>query len=170
MTSPPSAIPAVRVAPAPSAAPPPNAFIIPAEHVPDHAGVVSFVSSQERHGEWLLPRLLRVVGVFGNVEIDLTRARVGAGRSRIEVRAILANVEITVPPGMRVECDGSGIAANFEVNTNVQPPLGSDAPVISIGGMALFANVEVNVVDPNAPGWMERIAARFGRGSGIKKP
>jgi hypothetical protein len=144
-------------------APPVHPFVIPADYVPDRAGTVSFLSSQLRQGEWLLPRLFRVVSVLGNVEIDLTRARVGPGMSRIEVRAIFGNVEITVPPGMRVECDGSGIGANFEVKTQVQPPLDADAPIISIGGFAMFANVEVNVVDPDAPGWMDRLAARFGR-------
>ena len=155
MTSPPHAIPA---APAPPSRHP---LVVPAEYVPEHAGTVSFFSSQERKGEWLLPRVFRVVSVLGNVEIDLTRARVAAGTSRIEIRALFGNVEVTIPPGMRVECDGSGIAANFEVDAQVQPPPGSDAPLISIGGTALFANVEIKVVDPDKPGWMERIAARF---------
>ena len=157
MTSPPHAIPAAPVTPAR------HPFVVPAEYVPEHAGLVSFVSSQERKGEWLLPHVFRVVSVLGNVEIDLTRARVAAGTSRIEIRAVFGNVEVTIPPGMRVECDGSGIAANFEVDTQVQPPLGTDAPLISIGGTALFANVEIKVVDPDKPGWMERIAARFSR-------
>lgn len=152
-----SNVPRVPVAPAV------HPFIIPDEHVPEHAGTVSFLSSQARQGEWILPRLFRIVSVFGNVEIDLTRARVGPGTSRIEVRAVFGNVEITVPPGMRVECDGSGVAANFEVDAKTQPAVDVDAPRISVGGIALFANVEVKVIDPNAPGWMERLAARFGR-------
>lgn len=144
------------------AAPAVHPFIVPDEHVPANAGTVSFLSSQARQGEWVLPRLFRVVSVFGNVEIDLTRARVGPGTSRIEVRALFGNVEITVPPDMRVECDGSGVVANFEVDAKVQPAVGMDAPLISVGGTALFANVEVTVIDPNAPTWIQRVAARFG--------
>lgn len=154
--SPPDSIPA---------APAHQAHIIPVAYVPERAGTVSFFSSQTREGDWLLPRLFRLVSVFGNIEIDLTHARVGPGTSRIEVRALFANIEITVPPWIRVECDGSGIAANFEVDTKLQPPPEVDAPVISVGGVAMFGNVEVKVVDPNAPGWIDRIAARF-RGDG----
>ncbi len=140
---------------------PARSLIIPAEFVPDRAGTVAFLSSQGRRGDWMLPRLFRVVSVFGNVEIDLTRARVGPGTSRIEVRAMMGNVEIIVPPELRVECDGSGILANFEVDTKAQSLVPWDAPLISIGGTAFMANVEVKVVDPNAPDWLERLATRL---------
>jgi cell wall-active antibiotic response 4TMS protein YvqF len=139
----------------------PSSVVIPSELVPDRAGTVSFLSNQTRHGDWLLPRLFRVVACVGSVTIDLTRARVGPGSSRIEVRAIFGNVEIIVPPELRVECDGSGILANFELHMKAQPALSPDAPLISIGGTAFMANVEVTVVDPNAPGWLEKLASRF---------
>ena len=98
---------------------------------------------------------------MGSVVIDLTRARVGPGTSRIEVLAFMGNVEIIVPPELRVECDGSVILGNFEVNTKAQPLLPLDAPLISIGGTSFLANVEVKVVDPNAPGWLERLSKRL---------
>jgi hypothetical protein len=140
---------------------PARSLIIPPEFVPERAGIVSFLSGQNRHGDWLLPRLFRVVSVLGNVVIDLTRARVGPGMSRIEVRAVMGNVEIIVPPELRVMCDGSGILANFEANTKAQPPLPPDAPLISIGGSAFMANVEVKVVDPNAPDWIDKLTSRL---------
>jgi hypothetical protein len=129
--------------------------------VPERGGAVALLGNQTRHGEWLLPRLFRVVAALGNQTIDLTRARVGPGTSRIEIRAILGNVEITVPPELRVECDGSGLLGSFELDNKVQSALPSDAPLISIGGTAFLANVEINVVDPNAPGWFDKLAARF---------
>jgi len=140
---------------------PARSLIIPSELVPDRAGTVSFLGSQSRHGDWMLPRLFRAVSVFGNIVIDLTRARVGPGTSRIEVRAFMGNVEIIVPPELRVECDGSGILANFGVDTKAQSLLPWDAPLISIGGTAFMANVEVKVVDPNAPDWLDRLTSRL---------
>ena len=137
-----------------------RSLIIPSEFVPDRAGTVGFLGNQTRRGDWLLPRLFRVVSCLGSVEIDLTRARVGPGMSRIEVRAILGNVEIIVPPELRVECDGSAILGNFEADTRAQAPL-PDAPLISIGGTSFLANVEVRVVDPNAPHWLDRLTARL---------
>jgi predicted membrane protein len=136
---------------------------VPPELVPERAGTVGFFGSQSRKGDWLLPRLFRAVSVLGNVELDLTRARVGPGTSRIEVMAVFGNVEVTVPPGFRVECDVSGMFNNSEVDARNQGPLSPDAPTISIGGTAFFANVEVKVVDPNAPGWIERLTARLSR-------
>jgi cell wall-active antibiotic response 4TMS protein YvqF len=135
--------------------------IIPAEFVPDRAGTVGFLGNQTRKGDWILPRLFRAVSVLGSVTIDLTHARVGPGTSRIEVRAVLGNVEIIVPPELRVECDGSALLANFEADTKAQAPLPPDAPLISVGGSAFFANVEVRVVDPNAPDWIDRLTSRL---------
>jgi hypothetical protein len=140
---------------------PPSSVVIPSELVPARAGTVGFLGSQTRKGDWLLPREFRVVCVLGNVLLDLTRARVGPGTSRIEVRVVFGNVEIIVPPELRVECDGSAILANFEANTKAQSTLSAEAPLISIGGIAFAGNVEVKVVDPNAPDWIDRIAARF---------
>jgi hypothetical protein len=140
---------------------PPRSLIIPPELVPDQAGTVSFLGSQTRQGDWLLPRLFRVVSAVGNVKIDLTRARVGAGTSRIEVRAVFGNVEIIVPPHLRVECDGTGILSNFELDTRAQLPLSPDAPLISIGGTAFLGNVEIKVVDPDAPDWLDRLTSRL---------
>jgi cell wall-active antibiotic response 4TMS protein YvqF len=140
---------------------PPRSSVIPSEHVPERAGTVAFFSSQVRQGEWLLARLFRIVSLFGNVEIDLTRARVGPGTSRIEVRAIFGNIEIRVPPEFRVESDGSGVFANFESDTRAQQSLSPDAPVISVGGSAYFGNVEVTVVDPNEPTFLQRISQKL---------
>jgi hypothetical protein len=150
------------VSPEPKSAPyTPRSSVIPAEYVPDSSGTVAFLSGQVRQGEWLLPRLFRVVSVLGNVEIDLTRARVGPGTSRIEIRAVFGNVEIKVPPELRVVCDGTGFLGNFESDTRAQNLLSPDAPVISIVGTAYFANVEVKVVDPNEPSFLDRITATF---------
>jgi hypothetical protein len=144
-----------------SRATPARSLIIPSEHVPERAGTVGFLGNQTRQGDWLLPRLFRVVSALGSVTIDLTRARVGPGTSRIEVRAVFGNVEIIVPPELRVECDGSGILGNFEAKTKAQRQLPLDTPLISVGGTAFFANVEVKVVDPDAPDWLDRLTSRL---------
>lgn len=140
---------------------PARSLVIPSDLVPERAGAVSVLGSQNRRGDWIMPRELRVVAFMGNVEIDLTRARVGPGTSRIEVRCVFGNVEITVPPQLRVECDGTGFLGNFEVNTKGQALLDPSAPIISVGGTAFLGNCEVKVVDPDAPSWIDRLAAKF---------
>src|SRR4051794_27815053 len=60
---------------------------------PSHAGVVSFLSSNERQGRWELPRHFRALAVLGNVELDLREANVGYGLSVIEAVAVMGNIE-----------------------------------------------------------------------------
>jgi hypothetical protein len=138
-----------------------RAFIIPSEMVPPTAGVVGFLGSQSRGGDWLLPRLFRAVCALGNVKIDLTRARVGAGTSVIDARSFLGNIEILVPPHLRVECRGSGVLGNFEHSGSSVAVPPADAPLIIIDGTAFFGNVEVKVVDPDAPGFVGRLMAKI---------
>jgi hypothetical protein len=97
---------------------------------------------------------------MGNIELDLTNARLGPGESEIEIKCVFANVEITVPPDVRVLCDGDGIAGAFEVKTiGKVPPLPVDAPTLRITGTAYLGNVEVTVKGFVGPGWKERLKA-----------
>ena len=71
----------------------------------------------------------RTFTFMGNVELDLTTARIGAGTSEIEIRCIMANVEITVPSDIRVISDGEGMLGSFEIiRVGEIPPLPPDAP------------------------------------------
>jgi hypothetical protein len=131
------------------------------ELVPERAGVVGFLGSQQRAGDWLLPRELRAVAAMGNVVIDLTRARVGPGTSHVEVRSIFGNVEIIVPPHIRVDCKVSAVLGSVECKSKAPVVLAPDAPTIVVDGIAFLGNVEVRIVDPNAPGFVDRLLARI---------
>ncbi len=127
--------------------------------VPARAGVTVWWSSVMRDGDWVLPRIFRAFAFMGNVEIDLTSARLGEGESEIEVRCILANIEITVPREIRVICDGEGIAANFEITRIGETTPPPDAPTLRITGNAYLGNVSVIVKGPVGPGWKEKLVA-----------
>lgn len=144
---------------------PPAWAIIPSALAPDRAGTVSFFGNQTRQGEWILPRLFRAVSIMGSITIDLTRARIAAGTSLIDVRCIFGDIKILVPPELRIECDGNTFAGNFESETKVHLSYSADAPLVRVTGIAVMGNVEVKVVDPNEPSWLEKISARLsGRG------
>jgi hypothetical protein len=98
---------------------------------------------------------------MGNVELDLTSVRIGPGESHIEVRCIFGNVEITVPPDIRVEVDGQPFVGVFEVTRSAPSTTAPDAPLLRISGSVALGAVTINVIDPNAPGWLERIRAKF---------
>jgi hypothetical protein len=135
--------------------------IVSDDQVPARRGTVSFLSSVTRNGDWTLPRHFRAVSVLGNLELDLTRARIGAGTSEIELKSVLGNITIVVPNDLRVECEGEALAGSFDIAREASSSMSPDAPLVRITGTALLGAVSVVVVDPNAPGWFERVRARL---------
>jgi hypothetical protein len=136
-------------------------LVIPPELVPERRGAVAIFSSLNRDGDWILPRVFRVVSFMANVELDLTSVRIGPGESHIEIRCMWGNVEITVPPDIRVEVDGHPVVGFFEVSRKAATTHSPDAPLLRITGSAVMGAVTIYVVDPNAPGWLEKIRARL---------
>ncbi len=136
-------------------------MLVPAEMVPPVRGVTAFLSAQARSGDWILPRLFRAVSFWGSVTIDLTSARFGAGTSKVEVVAIMGSIEVFVPPDVRVECEGDAIIGSFEMHGQKWSKPADGAPLVIVTGTAYLGSVEVKVVDPNAPSWLETLATRW---------
>ena len=129
-------------------------------------GIVSFLSSTEREGNWELPRHLRALAVLGNVELDLREAIVGVGLYVIEAVAVLGNVEITVPPELHVECDGEALMGSFtlQFEGRVNTAAASRETIIRVTGTAYAASVTVRVKGPD-----EDVLSRIGRNLGFKR-
>ncbi len=151
---PPGSVPAAPVMPYPS-----GPVLVPSESVPDRQGVMACLSNATRNGHWLLPRLFRALAIMGEVKLDLRNVHLGAGTSEIQVRAILGNIEITVPHNLRVECDGTPFLGEFSVKHRSKSAPSPDAPIIRITGGAFMASVKVRVIDPQAPTTMDRVRA-----------
>jgi predicted membrane protein len=82
---------------------------------------------------------------MGNIELDLTNARVGPGESRIEIRCMWGNVEITVPPEIRVEVDGHPVLGVFEIERKAASMTSPDAPLVRVTGSAIMGAVTIHV-------------------------
>ena len=108
--------------------------------VPGRRGAVAFLSSTNRDGDWILPRSFRVVAFMGNVELDLTNVRLGSGESHIEIRCIFGNVEITVPPGIRIEVEGDPFIGTFEVTRSAPSTTAPDA-LLDVNGQGKFVGL-----------------------------
>lgn len=113
-------------------------------------GILSVISRVDRGGEWELPARLWVCALVGDVRLDLTRARFLPGTSEIEVLAVVGQIRITVPHGVRVECDGGGLMRDFRLKRVSNATPRSDAPCVRITGSAYMGSVIVRVVDPAA--------------------
>ena len=146
-----------------ASAPPPavKPLVVPDPLIPERKGTLAFVSNVERHGDWILPRHYRALSVMGNLALDLTRARLGAGISQIEIVCIMGAVTILVPPDIRLDCDAIPVIGNLEVRRNAETTTSPDAPLVQISGTAFMGSIEVEVVDPNAPSWAKRLRSRW---------
>jgi len=127
---------------------------------PANPGVFACFSNIEREGYWAPPRQFRALSIFGSVTLDLTQAELGA-HTDIEIRCFMGNVEVIVPPGVRLECDGDATIGNFEVHRLVPSTQSGDAPTVYIKAGVLFGNIEVTVLDPDAPSFFQKIKARW---------
>lgn len=131
--------------------------VVPGSAVPQRAGVAACFSKSVREGDWLLPRGFRAVALMGSVRLDLTRSAVAEGVSDIEIMCVMGSVEIIVPHQLRVECDGDHTVGSFEITHDSGSVPAADAPLVRIRGRVFMGSVDVKVVDPNAPGWFERL-------------
>ena len=114
------------------------------------------MSSNRRDGEWLLPRLFRAVAFMGELHLDLTRVRLGAGVSEIELVAIMGQVNVRVPQNLRLEVHGQPVMGELQVNWGATGTASADAPLLRIHAGGFMGALVVDVVDPNAAGWLDR--------------
>lgn len=129
---------------------PVHPFVIPAEFVPERRGAVVFLSSSNRNGDWILPRTFRVVCCMGNIELDLMSAKLAPGESQIEIRCVFGNVEITVPPEIRVDAEGHAFMGTFEQTRSAPASQWPGAPLLRIIGSVFMGAVTIKVAAPDS--------------------
>lgn len=98
-----------------------------------------------RRGPWTPARLTRIVALMGGAELDFREAEIGSGITEVSVAAIMGGVEIIVPPGLAVECNGIGIMGGFEHHASGARRPDDTTPLLRINGVALMGGVEVHV-------------------------
>ena len=119
------------------------------------------LSHTRRDADWVLPRLFRIFAFWGNAEIDLTNALLSSGTSHIEIKCIMASVEIIVPPDVRVDCEVEAVVGSAEVRREIGSTTSLEAPLVRITGTSFMGSIEVKVIDPNAPSFAERLRRKI---------
>lgn len=132
------------------------AMYAPSSVIPERGLMIAVFAGNARKGSWLVPRLLNVFALFGGAEIDLREARFAPGVTDIHVGAFFGGVEITVPPGVRVESNGTAIMGGFQAGGSADLLLDPSQPVLRLHGLAVFGGVEVKVRGPS-----KKMLARF---------
>lgn len=112
-------------------------------HVPRTALIMGVLGGASRKGRWIPARKTNAIGLMGGVELDMREAVLAPGVTEIHCFAIWGGIEVVVPPGVAVECDGVGILGGFEQRHETELLTDPDSPVIRIRGIALMGGVEV---------------------------
>jgi hypothetical protein len=77
----------------------------------------------------------------------------------------MASVKIIVPPDLRVESDIDAVVGSAEIQRAIASTTSPDAPTVRISGSAFLGSIEIKVIDPNAPTFMEKLRRKIGRKS-----
>jgi hypothetical protein len=103
---------------------------------------VAFMSSFKKVGDWVPARRNVVWAVMGNATIDLREALFPEGVIELHCVALMGEVKLIVPPGLRVACDGMAIMGEFTEyhSSGDERP---DAPIVRITGTAVMGNVNI---------------------------
>lgn len=111
--------------------------------------IATIMGETKRTGAWVVPAHLRVIAVMADVKLDLTEARLGP-HTVIDATAVMAEVRVLVPPGVRLETAGGSFMGSFTERWGVDDGLPSDAPIVKVTGLSVMAEVAVKVGAPDA--------------------
>jgi hypothetical protein len=126
-------------------------------HRPEDRSLIAVLSGAERRGQWRVPKRLRVYALMGGAVLDFREVLLPPGETEVKVYAIMGGVEIIVPPGLAVECDGIGVLGGFESVDRAPPVPDPDRPLLRITGLAVMGGFEVST---RLPGESARQARR----------
>jgi hypothetical protein len=113
---------------------------------------LAIMSGVERRGRWRVPTDSTAVAVMGGVGLDLRGAVLSAQVTTITAVAFMGGVEITVPPGIRVDMHGFGFMGGVDNRAEPEMDLPLDAPVLRVNGYAFMGSVEVRTKPPKPRG------------------
>jgi hypothetical protein len=137
-------LPALSTAPAPR-------LPVPAGKRTPARNFIAVMSGVVRRGAWVVPKHINAVAFMGGIELDLREATLDPGVTEIDVLAVMGGVVVTVPPNVRLECDGFAFMGGFEDQLK-QPASGDpNAPVVRLTGFAFMGGVEARVLARGAP-------------------
>ncbi|MFD6099063.1 DUF1707 domain-containing protein [Nocardiopsis flavescens] len=109
--------------------------------------MVAVFGGCERKGRWLVEPRTNVSVLCGGVDLDLREAVLSRREVTIQVAVILGGVDITVPYGVRVINNTSGILGGTELHGTDQVT-DPNAPVIRLTGTCMLGGVSVKAKKP----------------------
>lgn len=155
-------------APVPAPKPVARASAAPARrNQPDDSRrYLAICSTFRREGDWTPNRITVLRAIMADVHLDLREATFVDREIEIDLMCFMASVQIFVPPGVRVECDGFGFMGEFSGRSD-DSRADDDAPTVRVRGSAIMGSVKVETRLPGESrlaAWRRR--RQLGRGKG----
>jgi hypothetical protein len=111
--------------------------------IDDADTIVNIFAGNNRKGAWDVPRVIRMINVFGGSELDFTDARFTAETTYITVFCLFGGVNIRVRDGMRTISKALCIFGG--VDNRGGTTLDPNAPLLVIEGLVLFGGIDIRV-------------------------
>jgi hypothetical protein len=100
------------------------------------------MSNVKKKGQWTPARNNRVVAVMGSAKFDLREALLLHGETHFDLHVVMGEVELIVPPGLRIECDGWAFMGEFD-DSHGEGLATANAPVIRVTGSVVMGAVRI---------------------------
>ena len=95
----------------------------------------------KRDGRWVVPEVLTVNAMFGEVEVDVTQAILQARHVQLHATVIGARLVLIVPDGVSVVVNTPMVLGRRRGSTPL--PAGAETPVIEVKGLVLGGEIIV---------------------------
>jgi Domain of unknown function (DUF1707)/Cell wall-active antibiotics response 4TMS YvqF len=112
---------------------------VPARPEDSFESMVAIFGGGDRKGRWRVKRRTNVLAVFGGYDLDMTDAVFEGREVVVSTFAMFGGVNITVPDGVEVRNQGSGIFGGYGAEGSENPD--PNAPVVVLKGVAIFGGV-----------------------------
>ena len=104
---------------------------------------ITLIGGIERRGRWRVPERLRLFGLIGGLELDLTEAVIENDEPVIEAWLVIGGLEIDVPEGIEVEVEGVTVLGGTENESPGRHVTGG--PRIRVRHFSLIGGTEIKV-------------------------
>src|SRR6266545_2752132 len=113
-----------------------------ADWPPESPFAVAIKGSVRRGGRWRVPQRMTTLAYKGSSLLDVRAAELTSAVTTIRAFAYKSDVEIIVPPGVRVVVGGFGVSQDSPEDGQLDD-LSQDAPVLHVRGFAYKGRIEI---------------------------
>ncbi len=115
----------------------------PSAQIAESDRAIAIFGETRREGAWVPARRNTTVAMMGSAVLDLREARLGEEATLITAFTLMGSIEVIVPPGVHVECNGSAVLGDFEQRNYAGERAPPGAPVVRVDGWAVIGSVEI---------------------------